>query len=182
MAHVERSDGRKGILFLVSFAMLIVSLDQYIVVVALPEIARDARLARRCPGPWAHPDGGCPLRPPHTGLDLRQYWRRGDVIAVLIAGAIGVSDRQQGVASGIVSTGQGLGASVGLALLVLIANTMTSGYAGERLRAATAEGIARSVSAIGGGIVPTFLIVAGFRWPESATGELRVSPADKEGR
>ena len=40
---VERSDRRKGVLFLVSFAMLIVSLDQYIVVVALPEIARDLK-------------------------------------------------------------------------------------------------------------------------------------------
>jgi MFS family permease len=35
------NDRREAILILLSFAMLIVSLDQYIVVVALPEIARD---------------------------------------------------------------------------------------------------------------------------------------------
>ena len=37
----DTKDRRGLILALLSFAMLIVSLDQYIVVVALPEIARD---------------------------------------------------------------------------------------------------------------------------------------------
>lgn len=103
--------------------------------------------------------------------------------AIFIAAATGVADRQQGVASGIVSTGQGVGASVGLALLVLIANTMTSELAGEELRAASAKGIARSVFAIGGGIVFTLLIVARFPWPESIAEELPpASPDGEEGR
>jgi len=102
--------------------------------------------------------------------------------AIFIAAATGVADRQQGVASGIVSTGQGIGASVGLALLVLIANTMTSELTGEELRMASAEGIARSVFAIGGGIVLTLLIVVRFPWPESiGTEPLPASPVEKEG-
>src|SRR6516162_9342456 len=41
-AAQQSTRGRRGaILVLLSFAMLLVSLDQYIVVVALPEIARD---------------------------------------------------------------------------------------------------------------------------------------------
>ncbi len=41
---------------------------------------------------------------------------------MFIAASTGVSDRKQGVASGLVSTSSGIGASVGLAVLVLIAN------------------------------------------------------------
>ena len=41
---------------------------------------------------------------------------------MFIAAGTGVSDRDQGVASGIASTGSGVGAAVGLALLVLVAN------------------------------------------------------------
>ena len=51
--------------------------------------------------------------------------------AAFIAAATGVPDRQQGVASGIVSTGQGVGAAVGLAVLVLIANAATHGLGGR---------------------------------------------------
>jgi MFS family permease len=79
--------------------------------------------------------------------------------AVFIAAATGVPDRQQGVASGIVSTGQGIGAAVGLALLVLVANAATSGLVSDHLRFASAEGIARSAYAIAGGILLTLLIV-----------------------
>ena len=41
---------------------------------------------------------------------------------MFIAAGTGVSDRDQGVASAIASTGSGVGAAVGLALLVLVAN------------------------------------------------------------
>jgi MFS family permease len=81
--------------------------------------------------------------------------------AMFIAGGTGVPDRQQGVASGIVSTGSGIGAAVGLAVLVLIANAGKGSLAGEELRVAAAEGIARSTFAIAGGIALTLLIVAG---------------------
>jgi MFS family permease len=83
--------------------------------------------------------------------------------AVFIAAATGVSDRQQGVASGIVSTGQGVGAGVGLAALVLVANAATSGLGGEELRIATAQGIAHAAYAIAGGILLSLFIVVLFR-------------------
>src|ERR671922_1554214 len=41
VARLHRSQRQTAILALLAFAMLIVSLDQYIVVVALPEIRRD---------------------------------------------------------------------------------------------------------------------------------------------
>ena len=40
---------------------------------------------------------------------------------MFIAASTGVTDREQGVASGIASTGSGVGAAVGLAVLVLVA-------------------------------------------------------------
>ena len=83
--------------------------------------------------------------------------------AIFIAAAAGVSDRQQGVASGIVSTGQGVGAAVGLAALVLVANAATRGLGGEALRIATADGIAHAAYAIAGGILLTLFIVVLFR-------------------
>jgi MFS family permease len=83
--------------------------------------------------------------------------------AVFIAAATDVADREQGVASGIVSTGQGVGAAVGLAVLVLVANAATQDLVGEELRMATAQGIAHSAYAIAGGIMLTLLIVVAFR-------------------
>jgi MFS family permease len=75
-----------------------------------------------------------------------------------IAAATGVSNRQQGVASGIVTTGSGVGAAVGLAGLVLIANANVRGLDGDALRIATSGGIRTAMFAIAGGIVITFLI------------------------
>lgn len=82
--------------------------------------------------------------------------------AIFIAAATGVSDRHQGVASGIVSTGQGIGASIGLAGLVLIANA-TAISAGENPHITSAAGIARATFAIGGGIALTLIFVMSFR-------------------
>ena len=83
--------------------------------------------------------------------------------AVFIAAATGIPDHQQGVASGIVSTGQGVGAAIGLAVLVLVANTATAQLADEGLRVATAHGIARAAYVIAGGIALTLIIVVAFR-------------------
>jgi MFS family permease len=83
--------------------------------------------------------------------------------AVFITAATDVADREQGVASGIVSTGQGVGAAVGLAVLVLVANAAAQDLVGEELRMATAQGIAHSAYAIAGGIMLTLLIVVAFR-------------------
>ncbi|MEU4519474.1 MFS transporter [Amycolatopsis sp. NPDC024027] len=80
--------------------------------------------------------------------------------AMYIAAATGVPGHRQGVASGIVTTGSGVGAAAGLAVLVLIANT-TAGARGlddEALRIATGGGIRVAVFAIAAGIVLTFLI------------------------
>jgi MFS family permease len=83
--------------------------------------------------------------------------------AMFIAAATGVTDREHGVASGVVSTGSGVGAVVGLAILVLVANSGTERLAGEGLRIATAEGIETAVFAIAGGIVVTILLALDLR-------------------
>ncbi|MFK4089530.1 MFS transporter [Kribbella sp. NPDC020789] len=90
---------------------------------------------------------------------------------MFIAAATGVSDRAQGVASGMVSTSSGIGAVVGLAALVLVANAPTTGLAGAELKSATAHGIQNAVLVIGGGILLTLLfaggrgrMVRGCRW------------------
>jgi MFS family permease len=83
--------------------------------------------------------------------------------AMFIAASTGVPDEQQGVASGIVSTASGIGAAVGLAALVLVANAGTDGLSGEALRAASAAGIARVAYAIACGILLMLIVVTGFR-------------------
>src|SRR5262245_4007490 len=82
---------------------------------------------------------------------------------IFIAAGTGVSDREQGVASGIVSTSTSVGAAVGLALLVLVANSGTDGLAGERLRTATADGLSAAVLVIAAGIAATALLALNLR-------------------
>ncbi len=89
--------------------------------------------------------------------------------AMFIAASIGTPDHQQGVASGIASTGSGIGAVVGLALLVLVANNGIDGLAGEQLRDATAEGIKSAVFVIAGAILATMLIAWQLREPPHPT-------------
>jgi MFS family permease len=83
--------------------------------------------------------------------------------AMFIAAATGVTDREHGVASGVVSTGSGVGAVIGLAVLVLLANSGIGGLDGEGLRFATSDGIRMAVFAIAGGIVATLLVALGLR-------------------
>jgi MFS family permease len=78
--------------------------------------------------------------------------------SMFIAAGSGVDDRDQGIASGIASTGSGIGAALGLALLVLIANAGTEALAGEELRAAKAAGIRVVVLTIAGAIVATLAL------------------------
>ncbi|WP_406436808.1 MFS transporter [Streptomyces sp. NBC_01613] len=78
---------------------------------------------------------------------------------MFIAAATGISDRQQGIASGIASTGSGAGAAVGLAILVLVATAGLDGLSGEQLRIATADGIRTTFFVVAGGIALTFLVV-----------------------
>lgn len=112
---------------------------------------------------------------------------------MFIAAATGVTNREQGVASGIVSTGAGIGAAVGLSILVLVANSPTRGLLGEALRVATAEGIRTATFVIAGGIALTLLIALGLRTahgdraPRTASrmgfrGELRLRSVADRGR
>jgi MFS family permease len=80
-----------------------------------------------------------------------------------IAAAMGVADRQHGAASGVVTTGSGIGAAVGLAVLVAIANAGTRGLDGEALRIAAGDGIRTAMFVVAGGIVITVLIVLAIR-------------------
>jgi MFS family permease len=82
---------------------------------------------------------------------------------MFIAASTGVTDREQGVASGIVSTSSGIGAVVGLAVLVLVANSGSEGLVDEGLRIATAQGIRAAAFAIAGGIVLTLLVALNLR-------------------
>jgi MFS family permease len=98
----------------------------------------------------------------------------GDGIAfttMFIAAGTGVSDREQGVASGIVSTSTSVGAAVGLALLVLVANSGTDGLAGEALRIATADGLSAAVLVIAAGIAVTALVALNLRPVSRTRGE-----------
>jgi EmrB/QacA subfamily drug resistance transporter len=90
----------------------------------------------------------------------------GDGVAfttIFIAAGTGVSDREQGVASGIASTSTSIGAAVGLALLVVVANSGSDGLAGEALRTATADGLSAAVLVIAAGIAATALIALNLR-------------------
>lgn len=81
---------------------------------------------------------------------------------MFVAGATGVAGHQQGVASGIVSTGSGVGAAIGLAILVMVANSGIEGLEGEALRVATAEGISRAMYVITIGIGATLAVIGIF--------------------
>ena len=90
--------------------------------------------------------------------------------AMFIAASTGVGATEQGVASGIVSTGSGVGAVVGLAILVLVANSGTDGLTGEALRAATSDGIRAAVFVIAGGVLLTMLPAGLLRPAAGSTG------------
>jgi EmrB/QacA subfamily drug resistance transporter len=75
-----------------------------------------------------------------------------------IAAATGVPDREQGVAASMASTGGGIGAAVGLAVLVLVANSGTDGLAGETLRVAVADGLSTAVLVVAVAIGATVLV------------------------
>ncbi|WP_084654051.1 MFS transporter [Nocardia altamirensis] len=83
--------------------------------------------------------------------------------AMFIAAAAGVSGSEQGVASAIASTGSGIGAVIGLAVLVLIANSGVEGATHAQTQVATATGIRTAVFVIAGGIALTLAIVQQLR-------------------
>ncbi len=90
----------------------------------------------------------------------------GDGIAfttMFIAAGTGVSDSEQGIASGIVSMSTSIGAAVGLAVLVLVANADDVGLEDAASRLATADGLGRAMYVIAAGIVCTALIALNLR-------------------
>ena len=95
---------------------------------------------------------------------------------MFIAAATGVTDREQGVASGVVSTGSGIGAAVGLAILVLVANSGANGLFGEELRIAMAEGIRRAAFAIACGIGMTLVIALNLRTDPDVARSAPIAP------
>ncbi len=82
---------------------------------------------------------------------------------IFIAAGTGVADDEQGVASGIASTSTSVGAAVGLALLVLVANSGTDGLEDEALRVASADGLSTAVLVVAGGIAATALVALNLR-------------------
>ena len=82
---------------------------------------------------------------------------------MFIAAGTGVSDDEQGVASALASTSTSIGAAVGLAALVLVANAGTGGRAGEALRIATADGLSTAVLVVAAGIAATALLALTLR-------------------
>jgi MFS family permease len=82
---------------------------------------------------------------------------------MFIAAGTGVADDEQGVASGIASTSGSVGAAVGLALLVLVANSGTDGLEGEALRVASADGLGTAVLVVAAGIAATALVALNLR-------------------
>jgi len=77
---------------------------------------------------------------------------------VFIAASTGVGPRDQGIASGMASTGTQIGAAAGLAILVLIANSPTDGQTGEALRIAVVDGLRAAVLVVAAGIAATILV------------------------
>jgi MFS family permease len=88
--------------------------------------------------------------------------------AMFIAAATGVPNREQGIASGIASTGSGIGAAVGLAILVLVATSGLDGLTGDALQTATARGISTALFAVAVGIALTFVVSLTLR-PDTPT-------------
>jgi len=83
--------------------------------------------------------------------------------AMFIAAGTGVADREQGIASSIASMSTSIGAAVGLALLVLIANAGTDGLEGESLRTATASGLSDAVLVVSAAIGGIALVALNLR-------------------
>jgi EmrB/QacA subfamily drug resistance transporter len=101
--------------------------------------------------------------------------------AMFIAAGTGVADGEQGVASAIATTSTSVGAAVGLAVLVIVANAGTDGLAGEALRTATADGLASAVLVVAAGIAVTALVALNLRPAPGPRGQTpcprRLAPA-----
>ncbi|WP_103338352.1 MFS transporter [Amycolatopsis sp. CA-126428] len=84
------------------------------------------------------------------------------------AAAAGIPAADQGVASGVASTAQQVGGSVGLAVFVAVANAGTHGRSGEALRVATVDGLRTAVLLAAAGIAVTAVAALRFHGPRRA--------------
>jgi MFS family permease len=84
------------------------------------------------------------------------------------AAAAGIPARAQGIASGVASTAQQIGGTVGLAVFVAVANAGTHGLSGEALRLATVDGLRTAVLLAAAGIAVTALAALRFSRPPGA--------------
>lgn len=80
-----------------------------------------------------------------------------------IAAASGVRPREQGVASGMASTTMQVGAAVGLAVLVAIANSGLDGLTGETLRGELADGLRSATYVAAAGILAAAVVALRLR-------------------
>ncbi|NEB10987.1 MFS transporter [Streptomyces coelicoflavus] len=99
--------------------------------------------------------------------------------SMFAASSAGVDPMEQGIASGIVSTGQQVGGAVGLALLVAVANSLTGDAStGEALREATTDGLRTAVLIAAGGMVAALAIAVNFRDSDAGRGSSGESTDD----
>ncbi|GHG26683.1 MULTISPECIES: MFS transporter [Amycolatopsis] len=84
------------------------------------------------------------------------------------AATAGIPAADRGVASGVASTAQQVGGSVGLAVFVAVANAGTHGLSGATLRSATVDGLRTAVLLAAAGIVVTAVAALRFRGAERA--------------
>jgi MFS family permease len=99
--------------------------------------------------------------------------------AMFIAAGLGVADREQGVAASVASTSTSIGAAVGLALLVLVANAGTDGLEGEALRIATADGLSSAVLVVAGGIAAIAILALTLRSGATPSGPRALASAGR---
>jgi EmrB/QacA subfamily drug resistance transporter len=95
------------------------------------------------------------------------------------AAGAGVAPEEQGIASGMASTTQQIGGAVGLAILVVIANSGTVGLSGEALRSATTDGLRAAVFAAVLGMVGTFLVALNFKRQTKETDVAEVTAPEE---
>ncbi|WP_103350868.1 hypothetical protein [Amycolatopsis sp. CA-128772] len=90
-------------------------------------------------------------------------WARAGYTLMFGAAAAGIPAADQGVASGVASTAQQVGGSVGLAVFVAVADAGTHGLSGEALRLATVDGLRTAVLLAAAGIAVTAVAALRFR-------------------
>ncbi|MFY1686688.1 MFS transporter [Plantactinospora sp. WMMB782] len=105
---------------------------------------------------------------------------QGVIYPVMFAAAgAGVAGADQGVASGMVSTGQQVGSALGLAVLVAVANGGSGRLGAQAPVEATTDGVRTAILVIALGVVATLLLPAGLRRPaEISASTASVRPPD----